>query len=151
MKKFFLTFTMISIISFSNAQYDITDFASNNLSFFSIDNLSEYLHYSSNFSNTVAEALHTVDLSSVSGPDTIFFPVSIDNEIVPLTGLNTTQDTLTIEIAVGYWGNNNSAIRTNNADFTVKNSFNSYDYIDCLLYTSPSPRDGATSRMPSSA
>ena len=23
--------------------------------------------------------------------------------------------------------------------------------IDCLLYTSPSPRDGATSRMPSSA
>ena len=25
------------------------------------------------------------------------------------------------------------------------------DYDDCLLYTSPSPRDGATSRMPSSA
>ena len=25
------------------------------------------------------------------------------------------------------------------------------DYICCLLYTSPSPRDGATSRMPSSA
>ena len=24
-------------------------------------------------------------------------------------------------------------------------------YITCLLYTSPSPRDGATSRMPSSA
>ena len=24
-------------------------------------------------------------------------------------------------------------------------------YKDCLLYTSPSPRDGATSRMPSSA
>ena len=24
-------------------------------------------------------------------------------------------------------------------------------YIYCLLYTSPSPRDGATSRMPSSA
>ena len=24
-------------------------------------------------------------------------------------------------------------------------------YYDCLLYTSPSPRDGATSRMPSSA
>ena len=24
-------------------------------------------------------------------------------------------------------------------------------YSDCLLYTSPSPRDGATSRMPSSA
>ena len=27
----------------------------------------------------------------------------------------------------------------------------SMDYPDCLLYTSPSPRDGATSRMPSSA
>ena len=26
-----------------------------------------------------------------------------------------------------------------------------YDFSDCLLYTSPSPRDGATSRMPSSA
>ena len=26
-----------------------------------------------------------------------------------------------------------------------------FPYIDCLLYTSPSPRDGATSRMPSSA
>ena len=25
------------------------------------------------------------------------------------------------------------------------------DLWDCLLYTSPSPRDGATSRMPSSA
>ena len=25
------------------------------------------------------------------------------------------------------------------------------DLLDCLLYTSPSPRDGATSRMPSSA
>ena len=26
-----------------------------------------------------------------------------------------------------------------------------YNYTTCLLYTSPSPRDGATSRMPSSA
>ena len=26
-----------------------------------------------------------------------------------------------------------------------------YDYIGCLLYTSPSPRDLSTSRMPSSA
>ena len=25
------------------------------------------------------------------------------------------------------------------------------DYLDCLLYTSPSPRDGLLSRMPSSA
>ena len=25
------------------------------------------------------------------------------------------------------------------------------EYVDCLLYTSPSPRDGTKSRMPSSA
>ena len=30
------------------------------------------------------------------------------------------------------------------------NHFNTYN-VGCLLYTSPSPRDGATSRMPSSA
>ena len=28
---------------------------------------------------------------------------------------------------------------------------NNIDYQDCLLYTSPSPRDGLLSRMPSSA
>ena len=27
----------------------------------------------------------------------------------------------------------------------------SFDYLDCLLYTSPSPRDATLSRMPSSA
>ena len=26
-----------------------------------------------------------------------------------------------------------------------------FEYMDCLLYTSPSPRDGTKSRMPSSA
>ena len=35
--------------------------------------------------------------------------------------------------------------------FLLKNkNFNSFNYI-CLLYTSPSPRDGLLSRMPSSA
>ena len=29
--------------------------------------------------------------------------------------------------------------------------FDNHDYDDCLLYTSPSPRDYAASRMPSSA
>ena len=32
-----------------------------------------------------------------------------------------------------------------------KHDFKDYQKFDCLLYTSPSPRDGATSRMPSSA
>ena len=37
---------------------------------------------------------------------------------------------------------------------TIKQLFGyagNYRYLTCLLYTSPSPRDGATSRMPSSA
>ena len=39
----------------------------------------------------------------------------------------------------------------------IEKKFTAYDLLDeplpynCLLYTSPSPRDGATSRMPSSA
>ena len=34
---------------------------------------------------------------------------------------------------------------------TLRNPIIVGDHIPCLLYTSPSPRDGATSRMPSSA
>ena len=36
------------------------------------------------------------------------------------------------------------------ADTTITNQWTSH-YLDCLLYTSPSPRDGLLSRMPSSA
>ena len=36
------------------------------------------------------------------------------------------------------------------AKVDYKGTYN-YCYCTCLLYTSPSPRDGATSRMPSSA
>ena len=42
------------------------------------------------------------------------------------------------------------AIENLKADFTVSDYYSVY-YYTCLLYTSPSPRDGATSRMPSSA
>ena len=41
-----------------------------------------------------------------------------------------------------------------NDDFFAFSSFNEYEddwVVDCLLYTSPSPRDLSTSRMPSSA
>ena len=41
---------------------------------------------------------------------------------------------------------NCEVVRANNAGFTGENQ----DY-SCLLYTSPSPRDLSTSRMPSSA
>ena len=35
--------------------------------------------------------------------------------------------------------------------FNERIGYNGVQISDCLLYTSPSPRDGATSRMPSSA
>ena len=34
---------------------------------------------------------------------------------------------------------------------TCRTCHNTHDYRNCLLYTSPSPRDGLLSRMPSSA
>ena len=40
-------------------------------------------------------------------------------------------------------------IKTEDVNFPY-DDFSSMDY-DCLLYTSPSPRDGCRSRMPSSA
>ena len=40
----------------------------------------------------------------------------------------------------------------NDEDLWLRDAGDCYEYICvCLLYTSPSPRDGATSRMPSSA
>ena len=36
-------------------------------------------------------------------------------------------------------------------EFAGYNGVRRRDFIDCLLYTSPSPRDLSTSRMPSSA
>ena len=44
-------------------------------------------------------------------------------------------------ITVGEWGAGNDAIAAGEADL----------FLHCLLYTSPSPRDLSTSRMPSSA
>ena len=36
-------------------------------------------------------------------------------------------------------------------DYALERGVNFIDTADCLLYTSPSPRDGLLSRMPSSA
>ena len=41
-------------------------------------------------------------------------------------------------------------IKTEDVNFPY-DDFSSMDYESCLLYTSPSPRDGLLSRMPSSA
>ena len=38
-----------------------------------------------------------------------------------------------------------------NIEYIEKNGLNCAGFINCLLYTSPSPRDNTTSRMPSSA
>ena len=40
---------------------------------------------------------------------------------------------------------------TSDVAFSRESSFSQGDYIICLLYTSPSPRDVEESRMPSSA
>ena len=38
-----------------------------------------------------------------------------------------------------------------NTTTEVLQVYNGHEFLDCLLYTSPSPRDGLLSRMPSSA
>ena len=47
--------------------------------------------------------------------------------------------------------NNKSQIKHFEIDEILNNVLNGYQINDCLLYTSPSPRDLSTSRMPSSA
>ena len=124
------------------AQYDLTGFATNNSNSSAIANDGGNLFYSSNFTNDLA-ALHTVDLNNATGPDTIIFPVTIAGEIIPSTGINASNDTLTIEIAVGYWGNTNNTANpsTSNTDFTIKNRFASYEY------TNQSRSSGGSSKL----
>ena len=130
MKKTIITsITSVLFAVSANAQYDLTDFATNNSTGTNVENNLGDLYYSSNFSNTVSAALHTVDLTSSTGPDTIYFPVSIDGEIYPTDGPNGEKDTLRLEIAVGFWGlHTNYSIATTEADFTIQNKFESYSY-----------------------
>jgi len=131
MKKFtkLRLFIIVLGLTLSNAfaQYDLTDFATNDSTSTRVENNSGNLFYSSNFSNAVEVALHSVDLNSVTGPDTIFFPVTIDGEVYPTDGSNGSKDTLKLEIAVGYWGFN-SILNTTDANFTVKNKIESYNF-----------------------
>ena len=68
-------------------------------------------------------------------------------------GNNKKQDSLSIsDAARGFSKQSIAALIDKNAN--ISNSELAYyfaNYNNCLLYTSPSPRDGATSRMPSSA
>ena len=62
-------------------------------------------------------------------------------------------------VGTGKIGNTDKGIKGGTVDSNVRTSHISWIpfkkmtdmYIDCLLYTSPSPRDGLLSRMPSSA
>ena len=46
---------------------------------------------------------------------------------------------------------NNGSEKKEIHPFWLRERVNGEEYLDCLLYTSPSPRDYAASRMPSSA
>ena len=79
-------------------------------------------------------------------------------EISPLGNINKVQ--LPVKILInsmdGYVYQSNSLFNQNTAKIslpvkTVMNKIISRRIEDCLLYTSPSPRDGLLSRMPSSA
>jgi len=131
MKKTILSiYILIAISVYTHAQYDLTDFATNGSTSTRVQNNGGDLFYSANFSNSVNPGLHVVNLNSTVGPDTIYFPVTIAGDIFPVGSNDISYDTLTIEIAVGYWGNGSDAsIKTLDADFTVKNRYNSYDYV----------------------
>ena len=80
--------------------------------------------------------------------------VTVTNESGSTRGLN-----VGTESTIVSGGSTSSQTVTDNAGFTVQDIDGPTDTADlfsisnpgCLLYTSPSPRDGATSRMPSSA
>ena len=134
-----LTFLLFTIsFTLINAQYDLTSFATNNSSGTAVENDSKKIFYSSNFVQATNDVLHTVDLTLSSDIDTILFPVTVDGEISPLTGYDGNSDTLTLEVAVGYWGNMNTKpeVTTTNADFTISNRFDSYTYEDQTVTTS---------------
>ena len=82
----------------------------------------------------IAPLVNTVSADGEQGPEleakNFTAVVDSDNETTTLT-----------------WGN----LDTN--DFVILNDlkFTNYSLYRCLLYTSPSPRDGLLSRMPSSA
>ena len=60
------------------------------------------------------------------------------------------EDALELITANGRW-NDTSVNNTNNAGFVTEWDAADVLNVTCLLYTSPSPRDGLLSRMPSSA
>jgi len=123
------TLLLMAVLFHAQAQFDLTDFATISVSDSLVHNNLGYLYYSDNFNNLENSGLHTVDLTTATGPDTIFFPVTVAGEIIPSSSPNGLRDTLTLDIAVGYWGRfTDWSLATTNAYFTIKNKFNSYSY-----------------------
>jgi len=118
----------LMLCQWTYGQYDLTNFDVNETESTRIENNGGDLFYSSNFVSKSNDNLQVAGLSNAAGPDTAFFPVTVAGEITPSSGVNTSHDTLTIEVAVGYWGNKNSSIRTLEADYTIKNRYASYAY-----------------------
>ena len=69
------------------------------------------------------------------------------NELTDILGVK-----LPDGIKIYHATNNSKRVKENSIFFALKGiNCHGSKYIDCLLYTSPSPRDGLLSRMPSSA
>ena len=95
--------------------------------------LMEVSHRSDTFQAVIDSAVGRVR-SLLSVPD--------DYEVLLLQGGASTQFYMTALNLIGSGGK---------ADFLVSGTWSKKALKDCLLYTSPSPRDGLLSRMPSSA
>ena len=68
----------------------------------------------------------------------------------PMPGLETRRDRLQ-RLLKGLEEREEAFIQAISKDFGQRSAFETANYDICLLYTSPSPRDGLLSRMPSSA
>ena len=98
----------------------------------------------------------TIYVDSTDGWPTSYGLIKIDDEIITYTGIGTTSFTGCIR---GFSGIENNK-KTNKPEYltftktgigTHENNSRVQNLSSCLLYTSPSPRDGLLSRMPSSA
>ena len=72
-------------------------------------------------------------------------------EVLEFFGLEDDMKVLEISPATGYWSKFVGPTLCNNGGELVFSVSVSDDFKNCLLYTSPSPRDATLSRMPSSA
>ena len=103
--------------------------------------------------NLVLTARREDRLASISKDISEKFKVKVDFISCDLSDINTPTEIFNFCNEKNY----KVEILINNAGYGIKSPFHETsmedeeDFISCLLYTSPSPRDGLLSRMPSSA